>query len=422
MREVYLDWAATAPPDPLFLDIMHETATRYYGNPSSVHRAGTDAAAIMEEARARLARGLGCLPETLFFTSGATESNNMTIQALVKRALVLKKDFSAYTVITSAIEHASLWEPAQMLKKLGFGVKTVRPDAGGIIQPGALARLMDKQTAVVMIMGVNNETGAVQPVKELVRGVRDFSAASGKNILFHCDLVQALGKLPLSLRDLDVDSASISAHKIGGLKGTGALYLKTPANLDFLSVGGGQEKGVRPGTENTAAIAAFAALAEKQQPLIRPHLEQSREKMDMLISEIGTIPAALIFPECRTAAADAHYSPYILSLAFPPLPGEVAVRILNDHNIYVSAGSACHSHKKERTRVVESMGVPKALAECMIRVSIGPATTSEDIAAFLQAARKHVAARSRIGGPRSLNKPQHTTGPRHSAGPRRHTG
>jgi cysteine desulfurase len=383
MRNVYLDWAATSPIDLSGLRVLHDTAVEYYGNASSLHNPGNRAFNELERARVALARCFDCRPDELFFTSGATEANNIMVFSLLKRALTLKKDFSTYNMVVSAIEHASLWEPVQTLKRFGFKVKTVQPDEGGVIRPEALDKVLDKQTALVMVMLINNETGVIQPVEGLVQCVRDFSSRMGKNILFHSDIVQAACKIPFSLHGLGVDAAAISAHKFGGLKGIGALYLRKSRDTDVLYTGGGQEKGIRPGTENVAGIAGFAALAVRKRNELQKNLKQAEAVMNFLISELKHLPHARIFPEERGAAWEGRYSPYIIDMAFPPLPGEVAVRILNEHNIYVSTGSACHSHKKDRTRVLESMGIPRPLAECAIRVSLGPETTFEDISYFI---------------------------------------
>ncbi len=388
MRNVYLDWAATGPIDLSGLRVLHDTAVENYGNPSSLHNPGNRAFTELEKARALLARCFDCRPHELFFTSGATEANNILVFSLLKRALVLKKDFSAYNVIVSAIEHASVWEPVHTLKKFGFKVKVVQPDEEGVIRPQALGKLLDKQTALVLVMLVNNETGVIQPVEDLVRCVRNFSARTGKNILFHCDIVQAACKIPFSLQGVGVDAASISAHKLGGLKGIGALYLRRSRDMDVLYTGGGQEKGIRPGTENVAGIAGFAALADRRQNELQKNLKQAEAIMNFLISELKSIPHARIFPSGRSVAWGGRYSPFIINIAFPPLPGEVAVRMLNEHNIYVSTGSACHSRKKDRTRVLESMGIPRPLAECAIRISLGPDTDFEDISYFIAVAAR----------------------------------
>ncbi|MBN1798135.1 MAG: cysteine desulfurase [Spirochaetales bacterium] len=387
MHEVYLDWAATAIPDPFALQLQQEVCHEFYGNPSSSHNAGSKARGLLEQARSLLAGQLDCRSDELYFTAGATEANNMVVLSLVKQALTLKKEFSSYTVVISAIEHASLWEPVLTLKKLGFKVKKVYPDSRGIIRADSLVQALDKQTVMVIVMLINNETGAVQPVAELVQSVRNYSKTTGRKIIFHCDAVQAVGKIPFSLRELNVDSACLSAHKLGAAKGIGALFIKKRLELDFFYGGGGQERNKRPGTENTAGIYSFSKLVEKRQTSLQKNLESAGRVMNFLISELKKLSRVVLIPKQRAENDATHYSPYIISMAFPPLAGEVVVRVLNELNIYISTGSACHSHKKERTRVLESMGVPSSLAANAVRVSIGFQTTQADISAFLAAVK-----------------------------------
>jgi cysteine desulfurase len=387
MHEVYLDWAATALPDPLAVKLQHDTSLECYGNPSSPHSAGGKAHDLLENARNILAVQLDCRSDELYFTSGATEANNMMLFSLVKRALILKKDFTSYTIIISALEHSSLWEPALVLKRLGFKVKVIYPDSRGMIEADTLAQALDGQTVMVIIMLVNNETGAVQPVSELAEKVKTSSRNSGRKIIFHCDIVQAFGKIPVSLRELAVDSACVSAHKLGAGKGIGALYLNKQLDIDFLYSGGYQEMSRRPGTENVPGIYSFAKTAEKKQHTLEDNLKHARRLMDYLIAEIQKLPHAVILPAARSAGHTAYYSPYILPMAFPPLAAEVVVRVLNGHNIFIATGSACHSHNKERTRVLESMGIPDRLTASSVRVSTGPETTQEHIDSFLSAVR-----------------------------------
>jgi cysteine desulfurase len=390
MPEVYLDWAATAPADPFAVQILQETALRYYGNPSSPHEPGSQAEKILEQARSILAQNLECLPQELYFTSGATEANNMMVFSLLKQALTLKKDFPSYSVVLSGIEHASLWQPVLTLQKWGFKVKVVNPNSRGIIDPDALDSALDKGTVMVAVMLVNNESGALQPVGELTKRVRSFSQKNGRKIIFHSDIVQAVGKIPLSLTKLGIDSASLSAHKLGALKGTGALFLSNDLRWEFLYQGGDQEKGSRPGTQNVAASYSFARLVEKQNRELEKNLRHAEQMMDLLLQGINQIPQAVIIPEGRADREGKDFSPYILTLAFPPLPGEVVVRMLNDHHIFISTGSACHSRKQERTRVMESMGLSRERALQVVRLSMGPTTSPDDIAYFIAVIKREL--------------------------------
>jgi cysteine desulfurase len=390
MHEIYLDWAATALPDSFALKVLKETSLECYGNPSSPHSIGNKAHDLLESGRDLLAAQLDCRNDELYFTSGATEANNMILFSLVKRALILKKEFSSYTIIISALEHSSLWEPVLVLKRLGFKLKVIYPNSMGIIEAATLAQALDRQTVMVIIMLVNNETGAVQPVTELAETVKTYSQKSGRKIIFHCDIAQAFGKIPVSLHKLHIDSACLSAHKLGAGKGIGALFLNKQVEIDFLYRGGDQEMHKRPGTENAPGIYSFAKMAEKKQHALQKNLKNAARLTDYLISEIEHLPHAVILPEQRTAGDTVHYSPYILPIAFPPLAAEVVVRVFNEQNIFISTGSACHSHKKERTRVLESMGIPAHLTASSIRVSTGTETTQADITSFLAAVKTNI--------------------------------
>ena len=209
MSFIYLDWAATAPPDLSVLEAVKEIAVDCYGNPSSIHQAGRNAEKRLIQTREGLAAVLGCSSEEIIFTSGGTEANNMVLFSLLKKSRGKK-------IIISGIEHSSLFEPARILEQLGYIVDYVPAAASGFIDPSHIASRLDNHTALVALMLVNNETGAIQQVAETAAAISSFSHSTGRKVLLHTDAVQALGKIPLDLRELNVDSASFSAHKIGG--------------------------------------------------------------------------------------------------------------------------------------------------------------------------------------------------------------
>ncbi|MDC7241838.1 MAG: cysteine desulfurase family protein, partial [Spirochaetales bacterium] len=362
---IYLDWAATTPPLEDVLKEMTLTAGEYFGNPSSIHSEGRKSHAKLEEIRTRCAAVLDCSSENLIFTSGGSESNNLILSTLLTRR-------DKGRIIVSGIEHPAVWDPAQALGKQGWEIKTVKPAANGLISPKKLEKLLTPDTKMVLIMGVHNETGVIQPLKELIRCVRDFE--TGRPIHFHSDLVQSLGKIPLSLKDLDLDSASFAAHKIQGPRGIGLLYQKKP--LAGLYTGGGQERGIRPGTENLAAAAGMCLAMERAKKIVEDHLEEASQRMQMLITGINEIKGARILPESRPDNP-ADFSPWILNVSFPPLPGEVLVRVMDESGFAVSTGSACSSNKKSRTRALEAMGIDHKTAFSSIRISQGPATTDD---------------------------------------------
>ncbi len=383
----YLDWAASAPPDPDALEAGIAAARDQYANPSSPHAAGQRAAARLSEARAAFAGALGVDPAEIVFTSGGTESNNAVLLSLLDRHRLGGVERQKARIVTTAIEHSSVYEQARALQGHGFTVAIVKPGPDGRVDPQAVLDAAAEDTMLVSVRLVNNETGAIQDVGSMARGLRDLSRRRGRRILFHTDAVQALGKVGFSLRELDVDAASFSAHKFGGVRGVGALYLRSGTAPGFLGIGGGQEANRRPGTENLPGICAMAAAAGKRMTLALEEQRSARACMRELIEGLRRLRGAWIFPGARTEE-DPRFSPWILSLGFPPLPGEVAVRVLDDAGFSVSTGSACSSRRKDHTRVPQSMGIPAETAAAAVRVSIGYATRPDDIRAFLEAAER----------------------------------
>jgi cysteine desulfurase len=238
-------------------------------------------------------------------------------------------------------------------------------------------------------MLVNNETGAVQDVAAISAAVRKAPAGSGRRILVHTDAVQALGRIPFSVGGLGVDAASFSGHKLGAPRGVGGLFVARAAPPAFLALGGGQERCMRPGTENLAGICALARAAEIRLAALPADLAAARGRAARLIAGIRAIPGGRLFPEGRDPA-DESFSPWIVSVGFPPLPGEVVVRLAESRGFLVSMGAACSSRKKDRTRVLQSLGLDAGTALCAVRVSTGPATTDADIDGLLDAFSREI--------------------------------
>ena len=368
MDRVYFDWAATARP----LDVSSPPVP--FGNPSSRHLEGRLARQALEDARERCARVLGVQPQELCFTSGGAESN-----ALVLHSLLLRENVSA---LISAVEHPSIRENALRLERLGIGLGHIAVERDGRVSERTLETALAKMPGArfAAIMAVNNETGAVTDLDAAAEVLR---RKPGAPIHIHSDLVQALGKMPLDLSRLDLDSASFSAHKIGGPRGIGLLWLRKP--LQALSVGGGQEGGIRPGTENTAGACALAACMER---LAGPRAAQANHtaaaaRWKRLLQALRKMERCSLIPADR-GDDDPGFSPWILQAGFRNIPGEVMVRALDDAGFAVSTGSACSSRERQRP-VLLAMGLDAARSLEGIRISQGWASTMEEIEALIAA-------------------------------------
>ncbi|MCX8013363.1 MAG: cysteine desulfurase [Rectinema sp.] len=382
--QVYLDWAATALPDAAILRQAMELSLTHFGNPSSAHQTGRNAREILEAARNRLATSLGLdtLGGTIVFTASGTEADQIPFLSLLRamRALSLKKTH----IIVSAIEHATIECQAAMLQRMGLEVTWVVPDSSGHIHPDSITSRLRKETALIAVMAVNNETGAVQDISGIARAIAESAHAKGmKKPWFHTDAVQASGKLPLAAHCHGADSIAISAHKIRGPKGIGGLWLSR--KLEPLACGGGQENGIRSGTENVLGAVAFSFAAEAAIRDFESRRVHALALESQLLQGIASIPGACTVPNRKPA--DPSFVPDIVSIAFPGLGGETMVRALSDAGISVSTGSACSSNKMEKgRRVLKAMGVPDDISFSSIRVSTGPTTTAQEIDYFLQRA------------------------------------
>jgi cysteine desulfurase len=368
----YFDWAATAIPDGF------EAPDLPFGNPSSKHAEGRRAREALEEARRRCAAVLGVPANRIYFTAGGTESN-----ALVLHSLLLRKGREGGPgLLYYAVEHPSIRENAAMLERLGRAVSPIAVETDGRVSGETLERALAKapESRMAAIMGVNNETGAVMDLEDLAGRIR---ARGGPPLHIHSDLVQAAGKVPADLAAWDLDSAALSAHKLGGPRGIGLLYLKKP--LEVLYAGGGQEGGIRPGTENTAgALALAAALERRAAPeALRAGRREAAGRWKALIRSLKELPRCALIPRDREAE-DPRFSPYILQAAFKGIPGEVMVRALDDAGFAASTGSACSSDSRSRP-VLAAMGLDEQTGFEGIRLSQGWSTTTADIEALIAA-------------------------------------
>ncbi len=382
MYDKYFDWAATAPPDPDIIEMMNATALKTFGNPSSRHLYGKAARSVIETAREQCARHLGCRTCDLCFTSGGTESNNLIILSFLTEG---RKGH----IVMSAIEHPSVYGPIEVLRRSGFTLTVVPPDSGGHIDPQRLASAVGPDTVFVSVMTVNNETGAVQPIPEISRMIRLKAAAVGAKVHIHTDAVQALGKIPVNLEAFDVDSASFSGHKFGGPRGSGLLFCKRRPSPLF--TGGGQEGGFRSGTENTAGIAGFAAALEKRISSLSSIRERLQRIEERIFAQLQTFSQAKIIPDNRSPASAGDdpfdgrsYSPHIITVAVPPVPGEVMVRSLSDSGYALSTGSACSSRKAGENRTLSAMQLPAVDAASAVRLSFGLNSTESAAAELIE--------------------------------------
>ena len=373
----YLDWAATAIPDPVPGNSGENGII--FGNPSSPHAEGRLAREALENARSRCARVLGIPPERLYFTSGGTESNALALHSLLRRKWKGR-------LLYSAIEHPSVRENCHVLEKLGIPVSAIGVEKDGRVTVGTLTRALEKNpdARFAAVMGVNNETGALMDIASLVSLARTYGAKGP--IHFHCDLVQALGKVPVDISAWDLDSASFSGHKLGGPRGIGLLYLKK--KLEVLYSGGEQEGGIRPGTENTHGALALADILERRATpaAVIEEGEKAGARLKYLIRELKKIKRCSLIPQDREED-DTRFSPWILQLRFADVPGAVMVRALDDSGIAVSTGSACSSASPERP-VLAAMGIDEPGRLEGLRISQGWSTDIQDIDALLEGIEK----------------------------------
>ena len=358
---IYLDNSATTKPCPEAVAAMTEMLTECWGNPSSVHGLGVQAERKLKEARRQVAELMGAEPERVFFTSGGTEADNWAIHAAAERLGKRGKH-----IVTTAVEHHAVLHPMEKLEAQGFEVTYLKPDETGVVTVEALSQVLRKDTILVSVMMVNNETGAVMPIEKMVKAVRRLSPLA----LFHTDAVQGLGKVPFKAKTLGADLISVSGHKLHGAKGVGALYIKKGVQLPPFIRCGGQEGGYRSGTEGLPAIVGFGAACAA---------------MD-LKDEIARLSA--LRDRCREALADVPGivflgkgdAPHIVTISIPGLRSQGLINCLQDHEIYVSAGSACA--KGHRSHVLEAMGVDPRVIDGAIRISFGRDNTPEDVDAL----------------------------------------
>ena len=362
--EVYFDNAATTKIIPEVREIMLKTMDEDYGNPSSMHLKGVEAENYVRNARNSIAKQLKCESKEIIFTSGGTESNNL---ALLGLALANKR--AGNHIVTTGIEHASVYNPVLYLQELGFEVTFLKVDAHGKVDLDHLKDNLMDDTILVSTMAVNNEIGAVEPIEEIATIIKQYNKEHDRQILYHVDAIQAFGKRVIYPKRVGIDVMSMSGHKIHGPKGSGALFVDSKVKIKPVLYGGGQEKGMRSGTENTAAIAGMGKATEIMYGRLDANNKQMQAVKDALIAGATKIEGV---------TDNSGESPHIASLSFRGVRSEVLLHALEDKGIYVSAGSACSSNHPAISGVLQAIGLDKDLLESTLRFSFCEYNTVEE--------------------------------------------
>ena len=362
---IYLDNSATTRPCEASVEAMTKALTQDWANPSALYQFGIDAARALRAARAQVASAMGAEADRVFFTSGGTEADNWAILGAIKRMGKRGKH-----IVTTAIEHHAVLNTMKELQNQGFEITFIQPDEQGRIGVDALKAALREDTILVSVMMVNNEVGSVMPIAQMTKLTHKLCPEA----IFHTDAVQGFMKVPFSAKTLGADLISVSAHKVHGPKGCGALYISPKLRaFPALLVGGGQESGYRSGTEGTPAIFGFAAACVALKPSLVEDLKREQELLAMIIDAVSDMDGVLI--------NGCHEAPHILSLSIPGVPTQNSINILQDAGIYVSAGSACA--KGHRSHTLTAMNLSPERMDSSFRVSLSRETTEGDVRALL---------------------------------------
>lgn len=374
MTKIYMDHSATTPVDPLVVDAMLPFFTETFGNASSLHSFGTEAAEALSGARKQVADAIGALPEEIIFTSGGTESDNLAIRGVVPFNAGKKH------IITSVIEHPAVLNTCAFLESQGYEVTYVPVDADGIVDAGKLEASIKENTVLISIMHANNEVGTIQPI-EKISGI-----AKEHNIYFHTDAVQSVGKITVNVDDLGVDMLSISSHKIHGPKGVGVLYVRKGTNISPIVFGGNHEKGMRSGTENISGIVGFARAMEIAVKRLETDSEHMTKMRDSLICRVfDTIP------DVRLNGHPSVRLPNNVNMSFKYVEGESMLMMLDMQGVAVSTGSACSSKSLKASHVLSSLEIEDDFIHGSLRISLGRENTMEDIDYVVNALQETIA-------------------------------
>jgi cysteine desulfurase len=366
MKEIYLDNAATTKVYPEVIEAIGKAMSEEYGNPSSIHEVGEKAFKTMNLAREKLAKEIGANPWEIVFTSGGTEANNLGILGSCRSNGYGKKK----KILISSIEHPSVVEAVRELKKEGWSFEEIGVDPSGRLKIENLEKKINGETKLVSIIQVNNEIGVVQDLKKIGKICRK------KEVIFHSDAVQGFGKLKIDVKKMEISLLSASAHKIGGPKGIGLLYVKEGVKLEGLSFGGGQERGLRSGTENVPGIVGFAKALDLIKKVDWPRIEKLRNKLDEGLVELG----GKVSGSNRIAG--------ISNISFPGIDGESLVFNLSDKRIMASTGSACSSKKKSESKTLKAIGLNKKEISGSVRFSLGNEIGEKEISYVVEEVKK----------------------------------
>lgn len=365
---IYLDNGATTKPHPEVLESFQKVSENYFANPSSIHELGGTVSDLQSEARKQIAQILGVEPEEIVFTSGGTEGNNLAI-----KGIALEHQNRGKHIITSKVEHPSVYNTCKSLETLGFEVTYLPVNRHGIVDVEDVKQALRDDTVLVSIMHVNNEIGSIQPIEAIADLLIEYP-----KVFFHIDAVQSLGKVPLDLSHDGIDLATFSGHKINGLKGTGVLYVKKGTTLFPLFHGGGQEFGIRSGTENVAGNVAFAKalrLIKEKEQAKRHELNEIRMKLYEALEQMEGV-------EMNSPKEGA---PHIVHVSVPGFKPEVIIHALYDQGIVISTQSACSSKREEESRVLKACGHDRKRASSGLRITLSYDTTEAEVQTFLQA-------------------------------------
>jgi cysteine desulfurase len=385
MKEIYLDNASTTPVHPQVVEKMTEAMTNCYGNPSSLHRLGIRSEQAIKEVRQLISDNLKCQPQEIYFTSGGTEGNNMIIQGVVEN-----KNRERMRIITTATEHPSVLDVFTFYENHHIEVVVLKVDQLGHIDLQELQEAVNEDTILVSIMGVNNELGTIQNLKEIGKIVK----SSNPRCIFHSDFVQGFMKIPIDVRDCQLDALTLCGHKIFGPKGVGAVYLKKGIEIKPLVRGGGQESNLRSGTENVPGIIGLGEAIRLRQDSYLKELEAIRSLRRDFVNKLSAAVEDIKINE------DPQGSPYILNVSFNRVRGEVLLHSLEAQDIFVSTGSACSSHKKEKQYVLKAIGLGEEYKEGTIRLSFSSAITTDDVDRAVEVIAAAVAGLRRLIRPK----------------------